>query len=176
MNSGSYDDEDQAELYGLQVGANDSDGPSMIIYTALRNEVMAGDLNGIRKVVEKNLLRTPETARRSFQSLMFYIQEYDDDPRELYHIAECRSWFQSIDRKYPFLIYFIPCLQYTLYVGSQQNMDGSRLSMTDLWSFFKERDRALQQLAQRIGEPYRVMKENLRRAFRDYSQMDLKPW
>src|SRR5262249_6115677 len=106
----------------------------------------------MQKVVEETLLHTPEEARSFFQSFLFCIQDYDEDSRELYQIEECRSWFQSIDKAYPFLIYFLPCNQYTLYVGSQQGNDGSRLSLLVLRSFFKKRERALQELAQRINE------------------------
>src|SRR5690242_19724880 len=86
------------------MGANDSVAPDLIIYTAVRTEVMAGDLAGVQNIVEHHLLCTPLDARRSFQLLMFHIQDYDTDPRALYHIPECRAWFQSIDRRYPFLI------------------------------------------------------------------------
>ena len=176
MPSGSSDNNDPQEPCRLRGGANDSVAPDLIIYTAVRTEVMAGDLAGVQKIVEHHLLRTPVEACRFFQSLMFHIQDYDADPRELYHIPECRAWFQGIDRRYPFLIYFLPCVQYTLYVGSQHSMDGASLPVVELWSFFKERDGALQQLAQRIGEPYGMTKEKLLRAFRDYAQIELKPW
>jgi len=176
MHTGSSDNNDPQACGRLCVGANDSVTPDLIIYTAVRTEVMAGDLAGVQNIVEHHLLRTPVEARRSFQLLMFHIQDYDTDPHELYHIPECRAWFQGIDHMYPFLIYFIPCVQYTLYVGSQHNMDGASLPVVALWSFFKERDGALQQLAQRIREPYEMTKEKLLRAFRDYAQIELKPW
>jgi hypothetical protein len=175
MPPGSSHNDDE-EVYALHLGATGADVRDLTIYTAVRNEVMAGDLSGVRTVVETHLLRTPTGAQRAFQSLMFHLHGYDEDPRELYHIPECRAWFQRIDKAYPFLIYFVPCGQYTLYVGSQHNIDGARLSVEDLWSFFKERDGALHTLAQHVEEPYKVMKENLLRAFRAYAQMELKPW
>jgi hypothetical protein len=177
MGSNPQDDKRPTELYGLLIGANDPTAePNLVLYTAKRREVIAGDLNGIQKVVEETLLHTPEEARSFFQSFLFCIQDYDEDSRELYQIEECRSWFQSIDKAYPFLIYFLPCNQYTLYVGSQQGNDGSRLSLLVLQSFFKKRERALQELAQRISEPYQVMRKKLRRAFWEYSRLELEPW
>jgi hypothetical protein len=93
MESSSYDNDDQGELYGLHGAAPSSDAPVMSIYMASRNEVVAGDVDGVRQVVEHHLLRTPATARRAFQSLMFSIQDYDEDSRELYHVPDCRAWF-----------------------------------------------------------------------------------
>ena len=176
MHSGSSNNNDPQARGRLCGGANDFVVPDLLIYTAVRTEVMAGDITGVQNIVEHHLLCTPVEARRSFQSLMFHIQDYDADPRELYHIPECRAWFQGIDRRYPFLIYFLPCVQYTLYVGSQHDLDGASLPVVALWSFFKDRDEALHQLAQRRGEPYEMTKEKLRRAFREYAQIELKPW
>jgi|SoiMethySBSTD1v2_1073268.scaffolds.fasta_scaffold513513_1 chlororespiratory reduction 6-like protein^ len=175
MPAASDDKKDQEKLSGLHVGATGSATPDLIICTALRNEVIAGDLAGVRKRCVSTTVRTPAGSRRAFQSLMFHVQGYDEDPRELYQIPECRAWFQSIDKTYPFLIYFLPCVQYTLYVGSQQNLDGARLSVDNLRSFFRDRDAALQELAQRIGEPYEVMKEKLLRIFRAYARLSWRP-
>jgi hypothetical protein len=177
MGSNPQDDTRPTALYGLLIGTKDpTAAPNLILYTAMRNDVIAGDLHGMQKVVEETLLHTPEEARRFFQSFLFCLQDYDEDPRELYQIAECRSWFQRIDKAYPFLIYFLPCHQYTLYVGSQHGHDGSRLSLLVLQSFFKKRERALQELAQRIHEPYQEMREKLRRAFWEYARLELEPW
>ena len=177
MGSRSRDDKTQTHLYGLLIGTDDSKArPNIVIYTCKRNEVVAGDLDGVRCSINENLLRTPQETRSLFQSFLFYIQDYDEDPRELYQIEECRSWFQSIDKEFPFLIYFVPCHQYTLYVGSQLGRDGSRLSVSEIWSFFHERDWALRELAQRINVPYQDMTEKLRHAFWDYFHMELKSW
>ena len=99
--AGSYDNDDPEGRDGLHMGANGADAPSMIIYTAVPSEVMTGDLAGVQTVVETHLVRTPAEVRRAFQLLIFHIQGYDEDARELYHIPDCRAWCQSIDRTYP---------------------------------------------------------------------------
>ena len=150
--------------------------PNTVSISALPHEVSAGDLAGVQRVVETHLLASPAAARCAFQSFMFHIQGDYEDPRELYTIPECRAWFQRIDQTYPFLVYFLPCGQYTSYVGSQHGMDGARLRVDALWSFFRARDGALHALAQRIEQPYAVMQEQLLRAIQAYAQMELLPW
>lgn len=56
MSSSSSNDDNHQELQGLQVGLTGLAVPDLLIYTALRTEVMAGDLAGVRMVVETHLL------------------------------------------------------------------------------------------------------------------------
>jgi hypothetical protein len=177
MSAHAHGETRPTKLYALFMGTADATAtPDFVLYTAPRSEVVAGDIEGVRQTVEGTLLRSPEEARRFFQLFLFCLQGYEADPRELYQIDACRSWFQKIDKTHPSLIYFLPCHQYTLYVGSQQGNDGSMLSLSALWSFFQERDRALHALAQHIKEPYREVTKKLRRAFWEYFHLELKPW
>ncbi len=169
MNLHTHHD-DLSDFSGKLLGNDEN----LLIYTAMRDEIIAGDMEGIREFIEKNLLSTPKDAQRLFQAVMFYFPDYDDDLREIFHIPECRSWFQRIDLEYPFLIYFIPCSQYTLYVGSQRFLDGGRLTLDDLKAFFLMRDRAIQAFVRQIEEPYPVIVEKLQRAFWKYAQLEIK--
>src|SRR4051812_19136753 len=77
MKSGSYDRVGQEQRDGRHGGATGADAAGMTLYTASRTEVMAGEFEGVRTVVEHHLVRIPAAARRSFQSLMFHIHGYD---------------------------------------------------------------------------------------------------
>jgi hypothetical protein len=140
-----------------------------VVYSTRRTEVVAGEIEGIRSFVEGTLLASPERAQRLFQSFLFNIDGY-------YNIPECRSWFQSIDRAYPYLIYFLSYLQYALYIGSQEGNDGGRLTIDAVWKFFRDRKHAIGTLAQTIGLPEDQVIKSFRIAFATYSGVELQTW
>ena len=158
-------------LFGALIGSTDPSAKADIIMCiATRAEIVAGDLVGVERLVENLLSEPPAEVRSYFQSLYFLVTDYDDDRRELYDIPECRNWFQRIDRRYPFLIYFVPCVQYTLFVGSQCGMNGSRLTLPQVLAFLSNRNVALMELARRIEEPNDVMLAKLIRSIEDHTK------
>ena len=158
------------------VGDQADGQPTLILYAAPRAEVVAGDVEGIRKLLKDTLLASVDAGRRYFQSLVFNVQGYDDDPRELYDIEECRRWFQQLDERFPYLIYFVRCDQHTLYIGSQKGNNGGRLTIEALRTFFRDRKPALRELAERIGFTEEQVSEALRRAASAYIGVEIQPW
>lgn len=50
---------------------------------------------------------TPEAARRYRESLMFIVDGYDTDPRELQEIPEARAFFAALAQQWPHWLWFL---------------------------------------------------------------------
>ena len=50
---------------------------------------------------------TPEAARRYRDSLMFVVDGYDSDPRELQEIPEARAFFAALAQQWPHWLWFL---------------------------------------------------------------------
>lgn len=53
------------------------------------------------------LVDTPENVMLYKESLMFQVEGYDDDPRELCEVPEVRAFFAKITQEWPFFVWFI---------------------------------------------------------------------
>jgi len=53
------------------------------------------------------LIDTAENARRYKNSLLFNVDGYEKDPRELYEIPEVRSFFQKLTEAWPHWLWFL---------------------------------------------------------------------
>jgi hypothetical protein len=63
--------------------------------------------NIVPAILELGQLLAPENVRRFHRKVSLVIDGYDDDPRDLYDIAEVRGWVQLLDIAFPFWFYFL---------------------------------------------------------------------
>ncbi len=111
----------------------------------------------------------PEVARRVRGKVVFCIDGYDDDPRDLYHISEVRSWMAALDREFPFWFYFLdigPASTLTFVMFSLCQFErvpgGSLIPPAELERFVDEHIQAMNTLAVRLGDPQHVTEARLR--------------
>lgn len=50
---------------------------------------------------------SPEHVRRFANGLTFVFQGFDQDPREIYEIPECRAYIQQLTRQWPYWFHFL---------------------------------------------------------------------
>jgi len=76
-----------------------------LVLMASRSEVESGDtlpaLASLRKLL------VPDNAAKVKGRLVFGVNGYDDDPRDLWEIPEVRSWMQKLDSQFPYWLYFM---------------------------------------------------------------------
>ncbi|MBN1548330.1 MAG: hypothetical protein JW902_16895 [Syntrophaceae bacterium] len=77
----------------------------LLVLNGSRKEVDAADITGALASLEK--LLEPEAVRRFKGRLIFGIDGYDEDPRELFEIPKVRYWIQQIGLKFPYWFYFM---------------------------------------------------------------------
>lgn len=80
--------------------------PALVLMTIKRSEVEA-QVTG--SILERLLILvdTLENVMLYKESLMFQVEGYDDDPRELCEVPEVRAFFGKITQKWPFFVWFI---------------------------------------------------------------------
>jgi hypothetical protein len=77
----------------------------LLCISASRQEVEAGDTSHALAILQK--LLKPEVARRARQRLVFSVNGYSDDPRELHMIPKIREWMRELDHQFPYWFYFM---------------------------------------------------------------------
>ena len=83
----------------------------IVLTTFNKNQIEAGDIGIFLEIVESLGILEPEQAHadtvRKLQSKVgFFIDGYNDDPRELYQIPEVRHFIQQIQARWPYGLYF----------------------------------------------------------------------
>jgi hypothetical protein len=122
-----------------------------VVYQVSRRELAAGDLSTFKQIMKKNLNPDKQTSREMFQSLLFHMPDYDDDPREVETIPEVRSWMQKADREYPYLLYFVHPMQYIMVIASVMPGADQGLTLPALILYLKERNGAINKFCKKIG-------------------------
>jgi hypothetical protein len=85
-------------LKGVLTMINDT----LIVILATREEIENQDLSRIEPLLN-SLLKSPLDF---YGSVDIVVDGYDNDPRELWEIPEVRSWFQVLDKRWPYWFYF----------------------------------------------------------------------
>ena len=80
--------------------------PGLVLLTISRSDIESQVTGSIleRLLI---LIDTTENITLYKESLMFQVEGYDDDPRELCEVPEVRAFFGKITQEWPFFVWFI---------------------------------------------------------------------
>ena len=81
-------------------------GVDSIVLVASRDEVERLDLSGCLQVLD-SLIESREKAMRFRDQVVFGLDGYNDDPRELFEIPEVRTFIRELDAKWPYWFFFL---------------------------------------------------------------------
>lgn len=87
-------------------GLADNDEPAIVVLNITRQEIEA---RNIASVLERLHVLTDsrENVIRYRESVVFQVEGYDDDPRELQEIPEVRNYFHALAAEWPHWIWFL---------------------------------------------------------------------
>lgn len=77
-----------------------------IFYQFSRSKVERGDFSHFLSLYAPARLPTGRRLREMMNSLMFGIEGYDADPREVHSIPEVRRFYQAFHAAWPYWLYF----------------------------------------------------------------------
>ena len=78
----------------------------MIVYQFSRSKVERGDFSHFLGLYSLDKLPTGRRLRQMMNTLMFCIDGYDNDPREIYEIPEVRKFYRAFQKVWPYSLYF----------------------------------------------------------------------
>jgi hypothetical protein len=84
----------------LELGANS------IVLVVSRDEVERLDFSGCLGVLD-SLIESREKAMRFRDRVVFGVDGYNDDPRELFEVPEVRTFVRELDAKWPYWFFFL---------------------------------------------------------------------
>ena|SRR5271166_3011175 len=127
------------------------------VLMASRAEVEAGDVANASASLQRLLNR--ENAKKLKGRLIFGIQGYDDDPRELFEIPAVRIWMRALDREFPYWFYFLdlgarstlPLVAFSL-CRYDKVPGGKSILPDDLKNFLISHFAAMNRLSASLGE------------------------
>jgi hypothetical protein len=117
----------------------------------------------------------PRECVRLRRKLIFAIDGYDDDPRDLWEFPEVRQWICDVDRQWPYWFFFMD-------LGPQSTLamvtfcacpwtkipGGKKIDDAHLLPFVKRRLAAMDQLCCKIGDPIETRSQMSEDIFRFY--------
>jgi hypothetical protein len=81
-------------------------GVDSIVLVVSRDEVQELDLTGCLGVLD-SLIESRERAMRFRDQVVFGVDGYNDDPRELFEIPEVRTFVRELDARWPYWFFFL---------------------------------------------------------------------
>ncbi|MBV6475224.1 MAG: hypothetical protein MOGDAGHF_00741 [Rhodocyclaceae bacterium] len=100
-------------LFPLGIGANNTVNPQNspavlepVILVLPRPQIEAGDTDEALGLLQK-LVSDPEAMLSCCGRVSLVIDGYNDDPRELFEIAEVRAFIQALDARWPYWYFFL---------------------------------------------------------------------
>lgn len=78
----------------------------VVFYEFSRRKVERGDFSDFLGHYGLDRLPTGRRLRQMMDSMAFFIQGYDDDPREIYAIPEIRQFYKKFREAWPYWFYF----------------------------------------------------------------------
>ena len=78
----------------------------IIIYEFSRSAVEQGDFTHFLERFRAEKLPSGTPLRQMMDSMVFVIEGYDDDPREIHTIPEIRKFYQALHHAWPYWLYF----------------------------------------------------------------------
>ena len=128
-----------------------------LVLTSSRAEIEAGDVAHASATLHKLLM--PGNVKRLKGRLIFGIRGYDDDPRELFEIAEVRTWMEALSQEFPYWFYFMdlgPRSTLSLVafcLCSWEKVPGGKVIPPEgLQNFLRAHFAAMNRLAKSLGE------------------------
>lgn len=81
-------------------------GTGVLVLRISHKDILACNLASVLERLHI-IADTPEAARRYRESLMFIVDGYDNDPRELQEIPEARAFFAALAQQWPHWLWFL---------------------------------------------------------------------
>ena len=78
----------------------------IIFYQFSRDKVERGDFSHFLSLYAPDKLPTGRRLRLMMNSIVFGIEGYDDDPREIHSIPEIRRFYTAFHEAWPYWLYF----------------------------------------------------------------------
>jgi hypothetical protein len=111
-----------------------------IVYQFSRSKVERGDFSHFLTLYAPDKLPTGRRLREMMDAMVFCIEGYDDDPREIHAIPEIRRFYSAFHAAWPYWLYFcnldvdvlramVACCLPTLIAGQ---VDGQRTVLVKL--------------------------------------------
>ena len=129
-----------------------------LVLMASRAEVEARDITYAKASLDR--LLKAENAVRIKGRLIFGINGYDDDPRDLWEIDDVRLWMQRLDEQFPYWFYFMdlgPQTTMPLIVFSlckyEKIPGGKRIPPEELERFIASHMAPMHRLSTSLSEP-----------------------
>ena len=88
----------------VKVNTNYPKGIDMLVVQGSREYVESGNIVPVLKIL--NTLIEPDNIKKFSDRMMFCVEGYDDDPRELAEIPEVRKFMKKLDKEWPYWFYF----------------------------------------------------------------------
>lgn len=99
--------------FPLGIGANNTVNPQNspavlepVILVLPRPQIEAGNIDEALALLQK-LVSEPEVMLSCCGRVSLVIDGYNDDPRELFEIAEVRAFIQALDARWPYWYFFL---------------------------------------------------------------------
>jgi hypothetical protein len=111
---------------------------ALITIMVEKSEVLTQDVSRVRKILDSFL---PTLASRNRNNVVILVNGYDDDSRELFLIAEVRTWFHRLFDAVPELFFWMDMHQqrlpfYALMMGEPvRGNGGTTVSSGDMGKF-----------------------------------------
>ena len=86
----------------------------LIMYQFSRSKVERGDFSHFLSLYSLDKLPTGQKLRQMMNSIVFCIEGYDHDPREIHTIPEIRKFYSAFHAAWPYWLYFCNVDQDTL--------------------------------------------------------------
>jgi hypothetical protein len=81
-------------------------GSDLIFYQFSRDKVERGDFSHFLSLYAPDKLPTGRRLRQMMNSMVFCIEGWDDDPREIHGVPEIRRFYGAFHAAWPFWLYF----------------------------------------------------------------------
>lgn len=78
----------------------------LVVYTFSRSKVERGDFSHFLGIYDPAKLPSGRRLRSMMNTVTFFVEGFDDDPRELHAIPEVRSFYQAFHAAWPYWLFF----------------------------------------------------------------------
>ena len=81
-------------------------GSDIIFYQFSRSKLECGDFSHFLSLYAPDMLPSGRRLREMMNTMMFAIEGYDDDPREIHSVPEIRRFYSAFHEAWPYWLYF----------------------------------------------------------------------
>lgn len=87
-------------------GLADNEEPAILVLAISRSDIVSGNIASVMERLHV-LTDSADNIRRYRECLVFQVEGYDDDPRELPEIPEVRAFFRQLVAEWPHWLWFL---------------------------------------------------------------------